>query len=306
MPRHFLVYARFTATICRRRRSDEPRKVSGLRYIAFAKNWAKGWSVHLRFRSLVITLTLFGPLLMQLSGPVQAQGLFDTIRGIFGRGFAFEEDRHEGPYQAYCVRLCDGRFFPLPASEARERERERGYNRSRGFFFRDYPDERRPSARTTGDASPDNLCKAMCPATPVKVFSGTLIDNAVAADGMSYARLQNAFVYREKMIPECTCNGMENTGLSNLDPASDPTLQPGDIVVTAEGVKIYRGGSGQEALVPVNEYRGMPESMRRNLSAIRITRTPEPVTARAGIPPQQPAATRGSAPASPVPSLGIP
>jgi hypothetical protein len=267
--------------------------------------------VPLRPRLALIAITaLLSAGLLQASGPVQAQGLFDTLRGMFGRGFALEEERPEGPYQAYCVRLCDGRFFPLPASEARERERDRGYsgyNRSRGFFFREYPDERRPTARTSGEASPDNLCKAMCPATPVKVFSGTLIDNAVAADGMSYARLQNAFVYREKMIPECTCNGQENTGLSNLDPESDPTLQPGDIVVTAEGVKIYRGGRGQTALVPVNEYRGMPESMRRNLSAIRITRAAEPVTARAGIPPEKPAATQIPAPANTtVPSLAIP
>lgn len=260
----------------------------------------------LRFRPLIVMLALSGVLVALRPEPAQAQGLFDTLRSIFGRGFAMEDERPEGPYQAYCVRLCDGRFFPLPAREARERERERGYSRSRGFFMREYPDERRPAALTSGEASPDNLCKAMCPATPVKVFSGTLIDNAVAADGMSYARLQNAFVYREKMIPECTCNGLENTGLTNLDPESDPTLQPGDIVVTAEGVKIYRGGRGQASLVPVNEARGMPESMRRNLSAIRITRTQEPVTASTGIPPGQPAAARGPVPASIMPSLAIP
>lgn len=242
----------------------------------------------LRIRPLAVLLALSGVLIMSRPEPAQAQGLFDVIRGIFsGRGFAVPEDEPQNaPYQAYCVRLCDGRFFPLPASDARERERERGYSRSRGFFLREYPEERRPSARTTGEASADNLCKSMCPATPVKVFSGNGIDYAVASDGSPYTKLQNAFVYREKMIPECTCTGLENTGLENLDPENDPTLQPGDIVVTAQGVKIYRGGRGQASLVPVNEARGVPESMRRNLSAIQITRTPEPVAARDGIPPQ--------------------
>jgi hypothetical protein len=219
------------------------------------------------------------------SPPVQAQGLFDALRSIFGRGF-IEEERPEGPYQAFCVRLCDGRFFPLPAGERRDRDRD-AYQERNPFhrsFYRER-DERR-SAATSGGASPESLCRAMCPATPVKVFSGNGIDHAVAADGAPYVKLQNAFVYREKMIPECTCNGAENAGLTNLDPETDPTLQPGDIVVTAEGVKVFRGGRGQTALVPVSEARGMPESMRRNLLSIRITPLPEQAIMRPGIAPR--------------------
>lgn len=221
----------------------------------------------------------------------QAQGLFEVIRGLFaGRGFLVpEEEPASGPYQAYCVRLCDGRFFPLPAGERRDRDRE-----ERNFFSRGYRgEERRPAARTAGDASADNLCKAMCPATPVKVFSGAGIENAVSGDGVQYVKLQNAFVYREKMIPECTCNGAGNAGLANLDPTTDPTLQPGDIVVTDNGPQVYRGGQrGQPAsaaFVPVQEYRGLPERERRSLSEMRISRTPEPVAAQTGAPPAHPA-----------------
>ncbi len=230
----------------------------------------------------MFALGVFTAALTLAPEPVQAQGLFDTLRGLFGRGgFGGRmEDEQEGPYQAYCVRLCDGRFFPLPASDARERER----GRERSFFFRDYRDERKPTINTSGSASPENLCKAMCPATPVKVFSGTLIDNAVAGDGAVYSKLRNAFVYREKMIAECSCNGVDNTGVANLDAESDPTLQPGDIIVTPDGPKVYRGGNrGQPtpaSFVPVKEYRGMSDSMRKNLSEMRITRVPEPVTAR--------------------------
>jgi len=220
--------------------------------------------------------------------PVRAQGLFETLFSVLGgRRSLPEEDMGEGPYQAYCVRLCDGRFFPLPASSGKDRERERG----RSFFFREYRDDRRPPPiNISGQASPDNLCKAMCPATAVKIFSGTQIGNATAGDGTSYAKLQNAFVYREKMIPECSCNGVENTGVANLDAESDPTLRPGDIIVTADGPKVYRGvaNNGQPtpaSFVPVKEFRGMSERERKNLSEMRITRAQEPVTGRTSVSP---------------------
>ncbi len=219
--------------------------------------------------------------------PAQAQNLFETLFNVLGgrRSLYPDEDKSTGVYQSYCVRLCDGRFFPLPAAD-----RERDRFRERSFFFRDYRDrdDRRTAPVTTGQASPDNLCKAMCPATPVRVFTGAGIDNAVAADGTSYTRLQNAFVYREKMVDECSCNGIENIGITNIEAETDPTLQPGDIIVTEEGAKVYRGAQGRPtpaSFVPVSEYRGMSPAMRKNLSEMRITRVPEPVTARAGIAP---------------------
>ena len=52
-----------------------------------------------------------------------------------------------------------------------------------------------------------------------------------------YADLDNAFVYRQKLIPDCTCNGKDAFGLAKIDVASDPTLKPGDIVATGDNVK---------------------------------------------------------------------
>jgi hypothetical protein len=103
---------------------------------------------------------------------------------------------------AYCVRLCDGRFFPL--------ERHRA-------------------------ASPVELCNAFCPSSQTKVFSGSNIANSVAADGSRYAKLTNAFVFRKSIVPNCTCNGKDHFGLARLDASADPTLHSGDLIATANG-----------------------------------------------------------------------
>ena len=101
-----------------------------------------------------------------------------------------------GRYVAYCVRLCDGRHFPM---------------------------------QRHSNATSIQLCNAFCPAAKTQVFNGSQIDHAVAASGARYANLENAFVYREKIVPNCTCNGKDAFGLAKIDVASDPTLKPGDI-----------------------------------------------------------------------------
>ena len=105
---------------------------------------------------------------------------------------------------AYCVRLCDGRYFPM---------------------------------QRHANATSIQLCHAFCPAAKTQVFSGTQIDQAIAANGARYAKLENAFVYRQKIVPNCTCNGKNEFGLAKIDVKSDPTLKPGDIVSTGDNQK---------------------------------------------------------------------
>ena len=112
---------------------------------------------------------------------------------------------------SYCVRLCDGRYFPI---------------------------------QRHANASPAQLCSAFCPAAKTAVFNGSAIDHATAANGARYADLDNAFVYREKVVADCTCNGRDAFGLARIDVASDPTLRAGDIVATAQGLQSYTGGRG--------------------------------------------------------------
>jgi hypothetical protein len=108
-----------------------------------------------------------------------------------------------GARVAYCVRLCDGRYFPIQRS---------------------------------AHASPAQLCGALCPAAQTQVFNGSQIDHAYAG-GQRYADLENAFVYRQRIVEGCSCNGRGSFGLVRIDIASDPTLRPGDIVSSGDNVK---------------------------------------------------------------------
>ena len=121
---------------------------------------------------------------------------------------------------AFCVRLCDGHHFPL----------EQMVN-----------------------GTPGETCRAICPYSKTKVFFGSEIGGAVAQDGEHYANLGAAFVYRKQLVANCTCNGRDAFGLASFDVKNDPTLRPGDIVSTKEGLMAYAGKSGRGAIfTPIN------------------------------------------------------
>jgi hypothetical protein len=121
---------------------------------------------------------------------------------------------------AFCVRLCDGQHFPL---------------------------------EQMANATPIETCRAMCPAARTKVFYGSEIGSSSAKDGARYADLDSAFIYRKQMVANCTCNGRDALGLATFDMASDPTLRPGDIVSTKEGLMTFTGRNGSVAqFTPVN------------------------------------------------------
>jgi len=112
---------------------------------------------------------------------------------------------------AFCVRLCDGEHFPL---------------------------EQIPSV------TPVETCRAICPNSQTKVFFGSDIGTAVARDGAHYSDLNTAFLYRKQLVANCTCNGKDAFGLAPLDVKTDPTLRPGDVVSTKEGLETYNGKNG--------------------------------------------------------------
>ena len=101
-----------------------------------------------------------------------------------------------GRFVGYCVRLCDGQHFPLDHN---------------------------------ANATPVEICRSMCPTAKTKVFFGSEIDHAVARDGARYADLDNAYVYREHFVSNCTCNGKDAFGLTRIEAKNDPTLRAGDI-----------------------------------------------------------------------------
>jgi hypothetical protein len=146
-----------------------------------------------------------------------------------------------GRYTSYCVRTCDGKFFPLT-------------NR--------------------GALSPAQTCQSFCPASATKVYSGSGIDNAVAASGERYADLPNAFAYRKALKADCTCNGRDPAGLAPVDLSMDTTLRPGDIVATSNGLVAYSGtanATGQTAeFTPVANYPGLTADVRAKLGEMKV------------------------------------
>ena len=124
---------------------------------------------------------------------------------------------------SFCVRLCDGQHFPL---------------------------------EHLSNATPVETCRSMCPASKTKVFYGNEIDHASAADGARYADLDTAFVYRQHLVANCTCNGKDAFGLAAFDVSADPTLRPSDIVSTKDGFTTYAGKRGQTyAFTPVDSAK---------------------------------------------------
>jgi len=142
--------------------------------------------------------------------------------------------RSGGGSTGYCVRLCDGRYFPV---------------------------------QRAGDVSPDTLCNAFCPASKTKVYYGGDIDHARASDGKRYEDLDTAYEYRERIVPDCTCNGKDPGGLVALDAASDPTLRPGDMIATKDGLMSYRTARSRRGTETANftpvERSDLPRSSRR-------------------------------------------
>lgn len=224
-----------------------------------------------RFFQALQTLTLgAGLAVVMFSAPASA-GFFDRLFGSIGRaierplpapssdsflglldrsGAGGGDDSHvrsanNGPAQAFCVRSCDGHYFPVTAHAG---------------------------------MSAAEACRSFCPTAETKLYTGSDIDYATTADGSRYADMPNAYAYRKKLAGSgCTCNGRTPFGLAHMDATTDPTLRPGDIVATENGLMAFTGKGGADRsnvsanFTPVQNYAGLPKAMRSQLGATRVT-----------------------------------
>jgi hypothetical protein len=110
-----------------------------------------------------------------------------------------------GGGQAYCVRTCDGRYFPITAGDGQSRAAS---------------------------------CNSFCPASETKIVYGSSIDHAATENGKPYSELPNAFRYRNELVAGCTCNGKDQIGLAPVKIEDDPTLRKGDIVAGSNGLVV--------------------------------------------------------------------
>jgi hypothetical protein len=229
----------------------------------------------LKWRGVALAGALFAAGFVAAPERAQAEGLFDFLFGGLHRqtvpapvtSYAPapalsdpESSRHGGGamggntigaggggrFVAFCVRLCDGQHFPLDHNT---------------------------------NATPIETCRSMCPTAKTKIFFGNEIDHAVAHDGAHYADLDNAYVYRDHLVPSCTCNGKDSFGLTAIEAKNDPTLRPGDIVSTGSGLMAYAGKRGGH----VAEFTPVDASTLAALSGTQSSRVR--VSERATEPP---------------------
>ena len=214
-----------------------------------------------RRAALFAAIAVAGPIAFS-PRPICAEGLFDFLFGGFQKPLQRETSPQASYYadpsngqpqqaplpraaMAFCVRSCDGKYFPL----------------------------------MRGNASPVAICQSFCPASATKVFFGSNIDGATSSGGERYADSENAYGYRKALRADCTCNGRDPAGLAPVDLTLDASLRPGDVIATTSGLVAYSGvrvGNDQTAeFTPVASYPGLTAEVRARLNEMKVT----PVTA---------------------------
>ncbi len=215
----------------------------------------------MRRRMMLVAMVVSGPVAL---GPrvASAEGLFDFFfspqkqqqrqapaqASFFADPFGLNQQpappkpvATAGSGPAFCVRSCDGKYFPI-------------------------------SSR--GAATPAQMCQAFCPASATKVFFGSSIDGASSSTGERYADSDNAFAYRKALRADCTCNGRDPAGLAPVDLTLDSSLRAGDVVATTSGLVAYTGvrlGTSQAAdFTPVASYPGLTAEVRARLGEMKV------------------------------------
>lgn len=144
----------------------------------------------------------------------------------FGQGGRPGGDSMSGG--GYCVRTCDGYFFPLIKS-----------------------------SQTTRQQS----CEFLCPSAPIELYEGASIEQARNSKGERYSALPAAFSFRDKTTKQCSCNDPRSSQAFFMRMArTDPTLRAGDVVVEEGGPFVYNGAS----LVTLNRA-SLPAPVRARL-----------------------------------------
>lgn len=153
-----------------------------------------------------------------------------------------------GGTRSYCVRECDGYFFPV------------------GIY-----------SGAADLSSHQRTCNKLCPGAKATLYvmrSGSdKIEEAAAARGGSlYSRLTAALQRRGGTGLPCSCRASQPATGPMKPIYEDFTLRPGDAVMTPNGVAIFRGGSrypyDARDFHSLAESRDLPQRTRRMLAGL--------------------------------------
>lgn len=193
---------------------------------------------------------------LALAVPAQAQSPGDFFAALFGglvRPQPVIPPLMEAPppevsrpvrTMAYCVRMCDGRYFPLSSGDDAEAK-----------------------------------CAAFCPKADARVFrGGATINDAQSADGRSYSAIPNAFLYRTKLVDSCSCTGNGPLGVASPALEEDDTLRPGDVVMTKDGPRVFQSKSTRtphpaSAFVPPEDASRLSRDMKARIKELELAGT---------------------------------
>ena len=198
----------------------------------------------------VVTIASLG---LALTPSAHAEDFFSALFGGFRMRpppeirMPFPNDdmpRYDAPRQrasygggtAYCVRGCDGRYFPAQGKDAESKAQS---------------------------------CKSFCPASETSLVYGSNIDDATTEKGKSYSDLPNAFRYRNEIVASCTCNGKDPVGLAQVKIEDDPTLRKGDIVAGADGLVVANRNANDRSGVAMN-FSPLPEKVRARFRQVPV------------------------------------
>ncbi|MCP3369164.1 DUF2865 domain-containing protein [Bradyrhizobium cajani] len=189
---------------------------------------------------------------LALAPSAHAEDFFSALFGAFGARppqirMPFPNDdmpRYDVPRQraaygggaAYCVRGCDGRYFPAQGADAESKAQS---------------------------------CKSFCPASETSLVYGSNIDDATTENGKSYSELPNAFRYRSEIVAGCTCNGKDPVGLAQIKVEDDPTLRKGDIVAGSDGLVVANRNANDRRGVAMN-FSPLPQSVRARFRQVPV------------------------------------
>jgi len=162
-----------------------------------------------------------------------------------------------GEQRTYCVRTCDGYYFAI------------GFVRNKAQL-----------------ASHQAMCASSCGDAPMKLFTAPMdagpdankvsgpkpaIERAADETGTLYPAMPNAYAFRDAETAACACKSTAS-GLPQIPISIDPTLRNGDIVVSQDGLKVFRGGSNgphqSEDFVSVAGAKDLPSVVRQQMLSL--------------------------------------